>query len=161
MLLALIVCGGASDWLVKTKAKDGEMKPEHRLPLMLLGAVSMPVGLFVYGWTAQERVHWIVPIIATAFVAFGLLTTMIPAETYLVDAFPLHSASAMAGGTILRCFAAALLPLVGPPLYASVGLGWGNSILGFISLLFMPIPLLLMKYGERLRQNSRLNKDEA
>ncbi|PQE09260.1 cycloheximide resistance protein [Rutstroemia sp. NJR-2017a WRK4] len=66
---------------------------------------------------------------------------------------------AMAGGTCLRCFAGALLPLVGPPLYASLGLRWENSTLGFISLIFMPVPLSLMKYGERLRKNSRLNQD--
>jgi hypothetical protein len=29
---------------------------------------------------------------------FGLITTMILAEAYLVDAFPLHAASALAGG---------------------------------------------------------------
>lgn len=148
----------ASDLLVKRKAKDGEMKPEHRLPLMFVGALVMPVGLFLYGWTTQEHVHWIVPIIATGFIAFGLLVTLIIAETYLVDAFPIHSASAMAGGTVLRALAGALLPLVGPPLYASIGLGWGNSILGFVSLIFMPVPLLLMKYGERQRKNSILNR---
>jgi hypothetical protein len=76
-----------------------------------------------------------------------------------VDAYPHHAASAMTGGTCLRCFAGALLPLVGPPLYASLGLGWENSTLGFISLIFMPVPLSLMKYGERLRKNSRLNQD--
>lgn len=46
-----------------------------------------------------------------------------------------------------------------------MGLGWGNSILGFISLVFMPVLILLMKFGERLRQkmkddNSAPRQDE-
>lgn len=151
MLFALIVCGVTSDWYLKKKAEQGEMKPEHRLPLMMVGACTLLVGLFLYGWTAQSHIQWMAPIVGTALIGFGLIATMLPAETYLVDAFPLHSASALAGGTVLRCFAGAVLPLAGPPLYNSVGIGWGNSILGFISLVFMPIPLLLIKFGERLR----------
>lgn len=50
---------------------DGGMKPEYRLPLGLIGACANPLGLFLYGWTAQYAVHWIVPIIGTAFVSFG------------------------------------------------------------------------------------------
>ena len=47
-----------SDWYVKRRAarNDGVMKPEHRLPPMILGGILMPAGLFLYGWTAQAKV---------------------------------------------------------------------------------------------------------
>lgn len=80
-----------------------------------------------------------------------------PISTYLIDAFTVHSASALAANTILRSFAGAFLPLAGPPLYKSLGLGWGNSLLGFIALAAIPIPVLFWRYGERLRM-SKLSK---
>jgi MFS family permease len=33
----------------------GETQPEYRVPLMIPGAIIIPIGLFWYGWTAQER----------------------------------------------------------------------------------------------------------
>ena len=35
--------------------------------------------------------------------------------------------------------------------YNKLGLGWGNSLLGFIALAMCPIPFLFYWYGERLR----------
>lgn len=39
------------------------MKPEYRLKPLPLGAILLPAGFFLYGWTAQYKVHWIVPIL--------------------------------------------------------------------------------------------------
>ena len=79
-----------------------------------------------------------------------------PANVYLIDVYTIHAASAMAANTVLRSVVAALLPLAGPKLYARLGYGWGTSLLGFIALLLMPIPLFFMKYGERIRTNSKV-----
>ena len=142
---------------MKKKSGDGEMKPEYRLPLMVPGSISMPCGLFLYGWTLQAHTHWIGPIIGTAVIGFALMITIIPITTYLVDAFTLYSASVSAAAKVLMSFAGALLPLVGPPLYAKLGLGWGNSLLGFIALIFLPMQFILIIYGERIRKMSRLD----
>lgn len=45
----------------------------------------------------------------------------------------------------------AFLALAAPPLYNKLGLGWGNSLLGFIILGFTPVPFLFYKYGEWMR----------
>ncbi|KAB8220223.1 major facilitator superfamily domain-containing protein [Aspergillus novoparasiticus] len=47
---------------------------------------------------------------------------------------------------------AALLPLAGQPLYDKLGFGWGNSLLGFLAIVFIPIPWLLYRYGRQLRE---------
>jgi hypothetical protein len=39
----------------------------------------------------------------------------------------------------------AFLPLAGPPLYKAVGYGIGNTILGLIALLMIPIPIVFYK----------------
>lgn len=59
MMLGLWAFGSLSDKLLKRlKASGKEMRPEDRLPLLLPGFIVMPVGLFIYGWTAQYRVFW-------------------------------------------------------------------------------------------------------
>lgn len=62
-----------SDRNLDKKAKqDGQgMKPEYRLQPLSLGAVLLPAGLFIYGWTAEYRVHWIVPIIGMTVIGVG------------------------------------------------------------------------------------------
>jgi hypothetical protein len=76
-------------------------------------------------------------------------------QTYLVDAFTIHAASAIAANTVLRSVFGAVLPLSGLSMYDALGLGWGNSLLGFISLAFIPVPLLFKYYGERIRTNPK------
>jgi hypothetical protein len=70
---------------------------------------------------------------------------------YLVDAYTVHAASVTAASTIFRCLLGAVLPLAGPEMYHALGLGWGNSLLGFIAVVFIPVPLVLYIYGERIR----------
>jgi len=118
-------------------------------------AFLVPIGLFIYGWTAEKHVHWIVPIIGTAFVGVGLLATFMPIMTYLVDAFTIYAASAIAVSTILRSLAGALLPLAGRKMYQTLGLGWGNSLLAFIALAMCPMSWIFFRYGERIRTSPR------
>ena len=72
-------------------------------------------------------------------------------STYLVDAYTIYAASAMAANTVFRSLAGALLPLAGPKMYETLGLGWGNSLLGFIALAMCPLPVVFYLYGERIR----------
>lgn len=118
-------------------------------------AFLIPIGLFVYGWTAEKHVHWIVPIIGTALVGLGLLAIFMPITTYLVDAFTIYAASALAANTILRSLLGALLPLAGRKMYETLGLGWGNSLLAFIALAMCPISWIFFHYGERIRTSPR------
>lgn len=49
---------------------------------MFLGALAVPIALFLYGWTAEEKVHWIVPIIGTAILGFGLFAIFVSSAPY-------------------------------------------------------------------------------
>ena len=154
-LLGLFIFGLASDRIVKRMSAKGEMKPEYRLPPLIPGSLIIPIGLFWYGWSCKAHLHWIMPIIGTMFVGLGLLATFMPIQTYLVDAFTIHAASAIAANTVLRSLVGAFLPLAGPAMYAKLGLGWGNSLLAFIALALAPISWIFFKYGERIRKSPR------
>ncbi|KAF2034710.1 membrane transporter [Setomelanomma holmii] len=157
MILAMACLGVISDKEIKKHQAIGDAKPEHRLPLMLTlpGAIGLPIGMFIYGWTIYYKIHWIVPIIATSLIGIGNLTAMMTIQTYLVDAFTVHAASAIAANTVLRSVFGAVLPLSGLSMYDALGYGWGNSLLAFIGIAFIPVPIFFRLYGERIRTNPK------
>lgn len=147
-IIGTILFARSSDRLAKRNKN-----PEHRMILMMFGGPFVPASLFWYGWSAEYKVHWIVPIIGTAFIGIGIVFVTASGQLYMIDTFGAEaSASAMAATTLVRNGSGAFLPLAAPPLYKKLGLGWGNSVLGFISLTFVPLAFLFYKYGGRLRE---------
>ncbi|KAK4173403.1 fluconazole resistance protein 1 [Triangularia setosa] len=136
----------------RTKENNGVFEPEMRLPLSIWASTLLPITFFWYGWTTHYHTHWIVPVIALFPFSFGIIGIFIPLTTYLIDCYPIYAASAIAANTVARSLAGMLLPLAGPSMYQNLGLGWGNSLLGFICILMIPVPLLLHRYGARLRK---------
>nr|UPX44697.1 hypothetical protein FAC7G5_08 [Penicillium fuscum] len=127
-------------------------KPEYRLLLMIWLSPCVALGLFIYGWTVYYKVHWIVPIIGTFFIGLGAYFVLMPTQPYLIELFGSKGApSALSAMNVLRYMGGTFLPLTGPRLYRALGYGWGNSLLGFLALLFALPPVLFYKYGERLR----------
>ena len=54
-----------------------------------------------------------------------------------------------------QCFvhsSAGLLPLSGLKMYNALGFGWGNSLLAFIALALVPVPVAFVFYGEKIRK---------
>lgn len=51
----------------------GKGQPEFRLILTQTGMIIMPVGLFIFGWTAHAEVHWMGPQVGMALTALGLM----------------------------------------------------------------------------------------
>jgi multidrug resistance protein len=158
LLVGMAYLGTASDRLIKKEQAKGTAIPEHRLSLRLAlpGALCLPAGVFIYAWTTEKQVHWIAPIIGTAFVGLGNLTGMMTVQTYLVDAYTIHAASAIAANTVLRSIFGAFLPLAGLDMFDALGLGWGNSLLGFIAFALIPVPIFFRYFGERIRTNPKL-----
>lgn len=77
-MLGLVVLGLTSDRTLKRLSeKNGVKKPEYRLPAMIPGSFFVPASLFMYGWTAYYKVHWIVPIIGTSFLGIGMLISFV------------------------------------------------------------------------------------
>ncbi|KAI0447628.1 putative MFS transporter [Xylaria telfairii] len=152
MIISIGLFGVLSDKLLHQPRGGTVARPELRLILMIWSSPVVPIGFFWYGWSAESHTHWIVPILGTLVIGLGSFLILLPAQLYLVDAFgPEAAASVLAVNVVLRSLFGAFLPLAGPPLYDSLGLGWGNSVLAFIALAFVPVPFLFYKYGERLR----------
>ncbi|KAH8653857.1 putative bicyclomycin resistance protein [Xylariales sp. PMI_506] len=136
----------------QAQANGGTFEAEMRLLLSIPFTAFPPVALFWYGWCISYRTHWIAPIISLMVFGIGLGGLNMPILNYVVDSYLIFAASAMSNLIVLRSIGQALLPSAGSSLYHSLGLGWGNSLLGFICL-SMTLPyVLLYKYGLRLRK---------
>jgi hypothetical protein len=46
-------------------------KPEIRLNLLPVGAIILPIGFFIYGWTTEYHKHWITPILGMTVIGVG------------------------------------------------------------------------------------------
>ncbi|KAM3499453.1 hypothetical protein MY10362_007284 [Beauveria mimosiformis] len=119
------------------------VEPEARLIPGQTGAICIPICLFIFAWTSRESVHWIVPIIGTAFFAPGFYLTFQSILNYLGESYPRHVASVFAGNTFFRSSFGGALPLAAPRMLNSLGIGWASSALGFISVAMVPLPFIL------------------
>jgi len=134
--------------------ENGELKPELRLPASFVGAFCIPICLFWFGWTANPNIPWIVPTIGSAFFSIGAFLLFNSVLNYLPDAYPEYAASVLAGNDLFRSAFGAGFPLFARQMYTKLGVGGASSLLGGLSILFIPIPFLLYKYGERIRKAS-------
>jgi MFS family permease len=133
----------------------GEPIPEARLYLSIPASfIGLMGGLFFFAWTSYSNIPWIVPSVALAFVGFGMFCSTAAVTTYVVDAYAKYAASAVAGIAFLENFMAAFLPLATQSMYRALGFQWASSLLGFIALALSFIPLVLLRYGRRIRARS-------
>ena len=133
----------------------GKPVPEARLPPMLIGGVLFAAGLFWFGWTASPQFHWILPTLASACIGAGFNVIFQQCINFLVDTYGLYAASAVSANTVLRSLLASGFPLVAKPMFNNLGVGPAMSILGGIACIALPVPLIFMRYGLRLRKMSK------
>ncbi|KAL8825922.1 MAG: hypothetical protein Q9170_007604 [Blastenia crenularia] len=136
-------------------ANKGKPVPEARLPPMLLGGILFVIGLFWFGWTAAPKYHWALPVVAAAFIGAGFNVIFQQCINFLVDTYFLYAASAVSANTFLRSILASAFPLAARPMFHNLGVGPAMSLLGGIACLALPVPLLFMKYGRKLRSMSK------
>ena len=130
----------------------------ERLPLACLGAILCVVSIFWMGWSSSRHVHWIAPMLAGAPFGAGFVLIFMALLNYMTDAFPEYAASASAAASFTRSIFGALLPLAAPAMYGRLGIAWGMSVLGFVTLVLSLVPfgfLWLGKSGQLQKVDQR------
>lgn len=141
-------------YLKQVAANDGKGDPEARMFSARFGAFLIPISLFWFAWTSYASVHWIVPIIASTLFGAGLFIVILSILSYLIDSYQSYSASALAGTILVRNLFGTGFPLFASQMYKKLGYEWAGSLLGFLSILLVPIPFLLFYRGDHLRLRS-------
>lgn len=148
------LCGPLMDYIYKrliTRAGDSNV-PELRIPLLLPGALFTPIGFLLYGWAAEKHLFWLVVDIGAALLSLGMQIFDTTLGAYVMDAYPEHISSAAAATQVLRSLLAFAFPLFSNRLYDTLGYGWGNSLLAFLSIgIALPSTGVLWRFGATLR----------
>ncbi|KAJ5049602.1 hypothetical protein NUH16_008121 [Penicillium rubens] len=135
--------------------------PESRLPPAIVGGVALPIGMFAFAWTNYPSIHWSVSIILSAPFGFGCVLVILPIMNYLIDTYTIYAASVLAAAAIFRSVVGAVFPLFTTQMYHNLGIHWASSIPAFLTLLCMPFPLIMYRYGEAVRMKCKYSFEAA
>lgn len=113
--------------VAKAKARGEPVAPEARLVGCSVGACLLPIGLFWFAWTSTPNIHWIVPVLASIPFGTGFLLIFTGMQLYLIDAYALYAASALASNAVLRAVSGAAFPLFTSAMYNKLGLHWAGT----------------------------------
>lgn len=143
---------------------DEDVLPNVFLPMVFFGGIFMPIGMFTFGWTSSPDLHWIGPLIGAAVFGLGCFVVFQALFNYLGMSFPKFIASVFAGNTLLLSSIGGAFPLFGRTLFACLGsskypVGWGSSVLGFITVAMLFIPFFFYVKWPSLQARSNYSGD--
>ncbi|CAH2351568.1 polyamine transporter 3 [[Candida] railenensis] len=150
-------------YAVLTERNGGVPKPEYRIPCLVSSGLIIPIGLVWYGWSAEKKLHWIMPSIGSAIFAFGLVCVFQSMQSYLIDMNTRFAASSVAAAALFRSLFGFTFPLFAEKMYGKLGYGWGNTMCAVIGLILgIPFPIFSYLYGERIRiwANKNIERDQ-
>lgn len=96
-ILGTAVAGKISDIIVKAMSRrnGGLYEPEFRLVMAMPILVTTCIGLMGFGWSAQEKDHWIVPTLFFGIVSFGCSLGSTTSITFCVDSYRQYAGEAL------------------------------------------------------------------
>lgn len=131
---------------------------EARLYLAMAAAFLLPIGVFMWAWTADSNVPWIVPLIALTIFMTGAYILYFVVFVYLADCYGMYASSAVAGQSLLRNLLATVFPLFSEQMFTKMTYKWANTMFGCISCVMLPIPFILYFYGSEIRRRSSFSR---
>lgn len=146
--------------IINSHPKDpvtGRVSPEASVSIVVFAAFLTPIGQFWFAWTCvPASIHWAIPI--AAGIPFGMGTTciFIYASNYLTASYGVFASSALAGNAVMRSFLGGTLPLAGQSMYGRLGANWASTLLAFLEVVIIPIPIVFYRYGKGIREKSAL-----
>jgi hypothetical protein len=107
---------------VKQKTASGNaLVPEDRLHPMIVGAVSLAVGLLWFAWTSSPAISPWPQILAGIPIGVGVQVILLQSLAYLIDIYTTGAASAISGTMIVRSLVGGTFPLFAPQMYRKFG----------------------------------------
>ncbi|TDZ30666.1 putative MFS-type transporter [Colletotrichum spinosum] len=153
-ILGTAVAGKVSDIIVKAMARrnGGLYEPEFRLVMAAPVLVTTVIGLMGFGWSAEERDHWIVPTIFFGLISFGCTLGSTTSITFCVDSYRQYAGEALVTlnfsknifhGLVFSLFVTHWITDDGPKMVFI----W----LGVIQLIFLLFSIPMFIFGKRAR----------
>ncbi|KAF2013580.1 MFS general substrate transporter [Aaosphaeria arxii CBS 175.79] len=129
--------------------------PESRVWLSLPACFLLPVSLFWFAGCSTSKVHWIVPIIASALFGAGIFVVVLGVLNFVLDSYGQYTASSLAGVILVRNVVGAIFPLVAERMYEGMSYRSAGILLACLALVFCVVPFLFYFWGVEIRKRSR------
>ncbi|EAL17545.1 hypothetical protein CNBM1110 [Cryptococcus deneoformans B-3501A] len=129
--------------------------PEARLYPMMLGALLLPVALFILAFTSYPGIIWVGPCISGILFGFSMVIIYISGNSYVVDSYANVAASAISAKNMTRSLIGASVPLWITQLFHNLGFQYGGLLLALVSVVIMPIPFYFYYKGAAVRKRSK------
>lgn len=142
-------------YLIPDTVKNGLREQEHRLIPSIFGSFFLPVGMFMFAWTANAEIFWIVPLIGCCIFSIGGYLIVQGLFMYLPMSYPNYGASLFTSNDFVRSAVAAGCIQAARPLFINLGVHRGCSLLAGVSVAGVIGTLLLYFFGKQLRARSK------
>ena len=149
------VCAYA-DLPQKPRVQAGKtMRPEQILIPALFSCFIPPIGLLLFGWASRADVPWVVSMIGVALYPAGVFPIFQATLNYLAAYQPRFTASLFAASDFTRSSFALAAVLFARPMFVSLGIGGGCSLLAGLMTCCIVGLFAIYHYGPRLRAQSK------
>ncbi|KAK9321256.1 major facilitator superfamily domain-containing protein [Lipomyces orientalis] len=135
--------------------KRGLRAQEHRLVPALFAVFGPTIGLFLFGWTSRESIHWVAPTVGILIYGGSAFIIVQCIFVYLPLTYPMYAASLFGANDFARSAFASGSIIFARPMYLNLGIGKGVSLLGGLSVLGIIGMYLLYFFGANLRARSK------
>lgn len=159
IMFGCAVGAGAYFWYVyyvsNPAAKEGHVQQEERLKPALLAVCLIPIGICIFAFASNGKIHWLVGMGGIAIYSGAVYVILQCLSMYMLKSYPQYAASLFAANDACRSVLAAGAVHVGVPFYEHLGVVTGCSILAAISVLGIIGMFVLYWKGAALRARSR------
>lgn len=139
----------------RAQANNGGVAvPEARLYGGACGGILCTVGLFITSFTSYNYLFWLGPQFGLALMLIGIYQIFESVQAYLSDAYLEYAASAIGAQGFVRNAMAASFPLFSTQLFTNLHVWGGGLLLSCLLLVAIPLPFILIRYGETIRARS-------
>ena len=137
---------------------NGKTVPEYRLPAMIAGGITLPIGIFWLSWTGNypQHIHWLAPTFAGLFIGHGIYAIFLTSVNYMIDCYLPVSASAIACNTFMRSSFGAAFPLFAPAMFNNLGINWAGTLIGCLAVVLIPGPILFSILRKQTQANVKV-----
>lgn len=142
-------------YMVPDNLRNGFREQEHRLVPAIFGSFLLPIGLFMFAWTADSNIHWVVPLVGVGIFVMGHFFTMQSIFIYIPFSYPKYAASLFAGNSVWRSGIAGGSVVFARPLFINLGVHKGVTILAGLSVAGIFGTVAIYMFGKKLRARSK------
>jgi MFS transporter, DHA1 family, multidrug resistance protein len=142
-------------YMVPDNIRNGLREQEHRLVPAIIGSFLLPIGLFLFAWTSNSKIHWAVPLVGVCIFVIGHFWVMQSLFIYIPFSYPKYAASLFAGNSIWRSGTAGGSVVFARPLFINLGVHKGVTLLAGLSMAGILGTIALYVFGKTLRARSK------